>query len=61
MFGAMEPDELTKKMRALVAQSRGLADMITSPSAKESLLQMAAEGEGDNSKLGDEAARQAEG
>jgi hypothetical protein len=47
----MNSDELVQKMRARVEQCRRLADMIHSPEARKSLLQMADDGEADIRKL----------
>jgi hypothetical protein len=47
----MNPDELIQKMRARVEQCRRLAEMIHSPDARKTLLQMADEGEADIKKL----------
>jgi hypothetical protein len=49
--GAVERDELIRKMRARVEQCRRLADSIGNPEARRTLLHMADEGEADIRKL----------
>jgi hypothetical protein len=50
----MERDELIAKMRNRVEQCRRLANAISSPVARKTLLDMAEEGEADIRKLEDE-------
>jgi hypothetical protein len=56
-WAMMERDELIAKMRNRVEQCRRLANAISSPVARKTLLDMAEEGEADIRKLEEAAGR----